>query len=148
MNAVLSKLNDIVEEAEKVLVGLKKRKEEVDFSHELLSKGHEELKTKTADIAQRESVIEPIENIQLALKDIDKKNANIQDGLAKLSEAQKSFESYRTIETDRLNNLRISVTKENDNVVEGFKKLEQEKKNLEAEIDRRVKDFISKHVRS
>jgi chromosome segregation ATPase len=148
MNSILVKLNVALQEAEVLIESLKKQKNDLGLSHALLDKGHEELKTKTADIAQRESVIEPIENIQLALKDIDKKNANIQDGLAKLSEAQKSFESYRTIETDRLNNLRISVTKENDNVVEGFKKLEQEKKNLEAEIDRRVKDFISKHVRS
>jgi len=139
MNDVLLKLNDIVEEAEKVLAGLKKRKEELDFSHELLNKGHEELKTKTADIAQRESAIEPIENIQLALKDIDKKKANIQDGLAKLSEAQKSFESYKTIETEKLNNLRISVEKENNNVVQGYK-------NLEAEVDKRVKDFVNKHL--
>jgi len=139
MNSILIKLNVALTEAEALIESLKKQKNELGLSHALLDKGHEELKTKTADIAQRESAIEPIENIQLALKDIDNKNSNIRDGLAKLSEAQKSFESYKTIETEKLNNLRISVEKENNNVVQGYK-------NLEAEVDKRVKDFVNKHL--
>ena len=147
MNAILVKLNVALTEAEALIESLKKQKNEMGLSHALLDKGLEELKTKTADILQRESVIDPIENIQLALKDIDKKNAHIQDGLAKLSEAQKSFESYRLTETERIENLRLLSQKENDNVVKGFADLKQKEANLEAEIDKRVKEFVAKHTR-
>ena len=140
MNAVLSKLNDIVEEAEKVLAGLKKRKEEVDYSHELLSKGHEELKTKTVDIAQREAVIAPIENFNALKKQNEEKAAGLQDGLSDLDAKKKAFESYKASEMKRIENLRLLASKENDNVVQAYK-------NLEAEVDKRVKDFIANHVK-
>jgi hypothetical protein len=147
MNAVLSKLNDIVEEAEKVLVGLKKRKEEVDFSHELLSKGHEELKAKTVDIAQREAVIAPIENFNALKKQNEEKAAGLQAGLSDLDAKKKAFESYKSSEMERISNLRIASSKENDNVVAGFQRLAEKEKSLEAEVDKRVKDFVSKHLK-
>ena len=147
MNAILVKLNVALTEAEALIESLKKQKNELGLSHALLDKGHEELKKKTADIEQRESVIQPIENVHSVKKVNDDKAVELQKGVSDLETAKRAFESHVKIETDRLNNLRINVEKENNNVVEGFKKLEQEKKNLEEEIDRRVKEFIANHVR-
>ena len=147
MNSILIKLNVALTEAEALIESLKKQKNELGLSHALLDKGHEELKKKTADIEQRESVIQPIENVHSVKKVNDDKAVELQKGVSDLETAKRAFESHVKTETDRLNNLRINVEKENNNVVEGFKKLEQEKKNLEEEIDRRVKEFIANHVR-
>jgi hypothetical protein len=144
MNAVLSKLNDIVEEAEKVLVGLKKRKEEVDFSHELLSKGHEELKAKTVDIAQREAVIAPVENFNALKKQNEEKAAGLQAELSDLDAKKKSFESYKASELERIENIRLLASKENDNVVAGFQRLAEKEKNIEEEVKKRVDEIVFK----
>ena len=73
-------------------------------------------------------------------KDNDAKSVELQTGLAELSDKKKSFESYKASEIERINNLRILAEKENDNVVQGYK-------NLEAEVDKRVKEFVSKHLK-
>jgi len=148
MNSILAKLNVALEEAEALIESLKKQKSDLGISHSLLDKGHEEIRKIRDDIEQREAVLIPIENIHAAKKNNDNKAVELQQGVDDLEIAKKSFESHVRLETEKLNNLRVNVEKENNNVLEGFKKLEQEKKNLEAEIDRRVKDFISKHVRS
>ena len=148
MQAILVKLNMALEEAENLIESLKKQKNELGLSHALLDKGHEEIKKIKADIEQREAALVPIENVHTAKKENDSKAVELQQGVSDLEIAKRSFESHVRIETDKLNNLRINVEKENSNVVEGFKKLEQEKKNFEAEIDRRVKEFIANHVRS
>jgi hypothetical protein len=139
MNQILEKLKSVLQEAEALIESLKKQKNDLGLSHALLDKGHEELKTKTVDIAQREAVIAPIENFNKVKKDNDAKSVELQTGLSDLDAKKKAFESYRQIETDKLNNLRITVEKENNNV-------NQAHKNIEAEIDRRVKEFISKHL--
>ena len=139
MNAILVKLNVALHEAETLIESLKKQKNEMGLSHALLDKGLEELKTKNDEFSQREAAITPIENFNKAKKDNDAKAVELQTGLSELSEKKKAFESYKTIETDKLNNLRINVEKENNNV-------NQAHKNIEVEIDRRVKEFIEKHL--
>jgi transcriptional/translational regulatory protein YebC/TACO1 len=140
MNSILVKLNVALQEAEVVIESLKKQKNEMDLSHALLDKGLEELKTKNAEFSQREAAITPIENFNKVKKDNDAKSVELQTGLAELSDKKKSFESYKASEIERINNLRILAEKENDNVVQGYK-------NLEAEVDKRVKEFVSKHLK-
>ena len=141
MNAILAKLNVALEEAEALIESLKKQKSDLGISHSLLDKGHEEIRKIRDNIEQREAVLIPIENIHAAKKNNDNKAVELQQGVDDLEIAKKSFESHVRLETEKLNNLRVTVEKENNNV-------NQAHKNIEAEIDRRVKDFISKHVRS
>ena len=91
-------------------------------------------------------VIISIENFGVLKKETETKMSEVQSISLKLKEEKEKFESYKQSEIERISNLRILSQKENDNVVEGFRKLEQDKKNLEAEIDKRVKEFITKHV--
>ena len=140
MNAILVKLNVALHEAETLIESLKKQKNEMGLSHALLDKGLEELKTKNDEFSQREAAITPIENFNKAKKDNDAKAVDLQTGLAELSEKKKAFESYKASEMERIENLRLLASKENDNVVQGYK-------NLEAEIDKRVKEFVSKHLK-
>ena len=140
MNSILVKLNVALQEAEVLIESLKKQKNEMGLSHALLDKGLEELKTKNDEFSQREAAITPIENFNKVKKDNDAKSVELQTGLAELSDKKKSFESYKASEIERINNLRILAEKENDNVVQGYK-------NLEAEVDKRVKEFVSKHLK-
>jgi len=140
MQAILVKLNVALNEAEALIESLKKQKNEMGLSHALLDKGLEELKTKNDEFSQREAAITPIENFNKAKKDNDAKAVELQTGLSELSEKKKAFESYKASEMERIENLRLLASKENDNVVQGYK-------NLEAEIDKRVKEFVSKHLK-
>ena len=140
MNQILEKLKSVLQDAEALIESLKKQKNDLGLSHALLDKGLEELKTKNAEFSQREAAITPIENFNKVKKDNDAKSVELQTGLAELSDKKKSFESYKASEIERINNLRILAEKENDNVVQGYK-------NLEAEVDKRVKEFVSKHLK-
>jgi hypothetical protein len=97
MNQILEKLKSVLQEAEALIESLKKQKNDLGLSHALLDKGHEELKTKTVDIAQREAVIAPIENFNKVKKDNDAKSVELQTGLSDLDAKKKAFESYRQI---------------------------------------------------
>jgi hypothetical protein len=141
MNAILVKLNVALQEAEALIESLKKQKNEMGLAQVHLDKSFEELKTKNDEFSQWEAAITPIENFNKAKKDNDAKAVDLQTGLAELSEKKKAFESYKASEMERIENLRLLASKENENVVQGYK-------NLEAEIDRRVKEFIANHVRS
>jgi hypothetical protein len=140
MNQILEKLKSVLQDAEALIESLKKQKNDLGLSHALLDKGLEELKTKNDEFSQREAAITPIENFNKVKKDNDAKSVELQTGLAELSDKKKSFESYKASEIERINNLRILAEKENDNVVQGYK-------NLEAEVDKRVKEFVSKHLK-
>ena len=140
MNAILVKLNVALQEAEVLIESLKKQKNEMGLSHALLDKGLEELKTKNAEFSQREAAITPIENFNKVKKDNDAKSVELQTGLSDLNAKKKAFESYKASETTRLQNLKDNIEKENNNVVQGYK-------NLEAEVDKRVKEFVSKHLK-
>ena len=140
MNSILVKLNVALQEAEVLIESLKKQKNEMGLSHALLDKGLEELKTKNDEFSQREAAITPIENFNKVKKDNDAKSVELQTGLSDLDAKKKAFESYKASEMERIENLRLLASKENDNVVQGYK-------NLEAEVDKRVKEFVSKHLK-
>jgi hypothetical protein len=140
MNAILVKLNVALQEAEVLIESLKKEKCDVELSHSLLNKGLEDLKIKNDEFSQREAAITPIENFNKVKAANDAKAADLQTGLSELSEKKKAFESYKSSEMERIENLRLLASKENDNVVQAYK-------NLEAEIDKRVKEFVSKHLK-
>ena len=140
MNAILVKLNVALQEAEVLIESLKKEKCDVELSHSLLNKGLEDLKIKNDEFSQREAAITPIENFNKVKAANDAKAADLQTGLSELSEKKKAFESYKSSEMERIENLRLLASKENDNVVQAYM-------NLEAEIDKRVKEFVSKHLK-
>ena len=140
MNSILVKLNVALQEAEVLIESLKKQKNDMGIAQVHLDKAFEELKTKNDEFSMREAAITPIENFNKVKKDNDAKSVELQTGLAELSDKKKSFESYKASEIERINNLRILAEKENDNVVQGYK-------NLEAEVDKRVKEFVSKHLK-
>lgn len=140
MNAILVKLNVALQEAEVLIESLKKQKNEMGLSHALLDKGLEELKTKNDEFSQREAAITPIENFNKVKKDNDAKSVELQTGLSDLDAKKKAFESYKASEMERIENLRLLASKENDNVVQAYK-------NLEAEVDKRVKEFVAKHLK-
>ena len=140
MNAILVKLNVVLQEAEVLIESLKKQKNEMGLSHALLDKGLEELKTKNDEFSQREAAITPIENFNKVKKDNDAKSVELQTGLSDLDAKKKAFESYKASEMERIENLRLLASKENDNVVQAYK-------NLEAEVDKRVKEFVAKHLK-
>jgi len=139
MQAILVKLNVALQEAEALIESLKKQKNEMGLKQVHLDKSLEELKTKNDEFSQREAAITPIENFNKAKKDNDAKAVELQTGLSELSDKKKAFESYKASELERINNLRIFAEKENDNVVQAYK-------NLEAEVDKKVKEFIDKHL--
>lgn len=140
MNAILVKLNVALQEAEVLIESLKKQKNDMGLAQVALDKSFEELKTKNEEFSQREAAITPIENFNKVKKDNDAKSVELQTGLAELSDKKKSFESYKASEIERINNLRILAEKKNDNVVQAYK-------NLEAEVDKRVKEFVAKHLK-
>ena len=140
MNSILVKLNVALQEAEVLIESLKKQKNEMGLSHALLDKGLEELKTKNDEFSQREAAITPIENFNKVKKDNDAKSVELQTGLSDLDAKKKAFESYKASEMERIENLRLLASKENDNVVQAYK-------NLEAEVDKRVKEFVAKHLK-
>lgn len=147
MNAILVKLNVALQEAEVLIESLKKQKNDMGIAQVHLDKAFEELKTKNDEFTQREAAITPIENFNKVKKDNDAKSVELQTGLSELSEKKKAFESYKSSEMERISNLRIASSKENDNVVAGFQRLAEKEKSLEAEVDKRVKDFVSKHLK-
>jgi transcriptional/translational regulatory protein YebC/TACO1 len=140
MNQILEKLKAVLQDAEALIESLKKQKNDLGLSHALLDKGLEELKTKNAEFSQREAAITPIENFNKVKKDNDAKSVELQTGLSDLDAKKKAFESYKASEMERIENLRLLASKENDNVVQAYK-------NLEAEVDKRVKEFVAKHLK-
>ena len=140
MNAILVKLNVALQEAEVLIESLKKEKCDVELSHSLLNKGLEDLKIKNDEFSQREAAITPIENFNKVKASNDAKAAELKSESDSLSDKKKAFESYKSSEIERINNLRLLAEKENDNVVQAYK-------NLEAEVDKRVKEFVSKHLK-
>ena len=140
MNAILVKLNVALQEAESLIESLKKEKRDVELSHSLLNKGLEDLKIKNDEFSQREAAITPIENFNKVKASNDAKAAELKSESDSLSDKKKAFESYKSSEIERINNLRLLAEKENDNVVQAYK-------NLEAEVDKRVKEFVSKHLK-
>jgi len=140
MNSILVKLNVALQEAEVLIESLKKQKNDMGLAQVALDKSFEELKTKNEEFSQREAAITPIENFNKVKKDNDAKSVELQTGLSELSEKKKAFESYKASEMERIENLRLLASKENDNVVQAYK-------NLEAEVDKRVKEFVAKHLK-
>ena len=140
MNSILVKLNVALQEAEVLIESLKKQKNDMGLAQVHLDKAFEELKTKNDEFAQREAAITPIENFNKVKKDNDAKSVELQTGLSDLDAKKKAFESYKASEMERIENLRLLASKENDNVVQAYK-------NLEAEVDKRVKEFVAKHLK-
>ena len=146
MNEILVKINQILEEGQSTLNAIVKVKQEWDLSYALLMRQKKDLQKERDEVQEMRKVIISIENFGVLKKETETKMSEVQSISLKLKEEKEKFESYKQSEIERISNLRILSQKENDNVVEGFRKLEQDKKNLEAEIDKRVKEFITKHV--
>ena len=146
MQIILEKLQKVLDEGTSLVESIKKQKEDIEESHNLLVSKHEELSDKDKDISKRESDLIPVENIHVARKEISDNQSKLKELSENLDSEKKAFDSYKTIETEKLNNLRINVHKESDNLQKGFKDLKEQEKNIEAEIDKRVKEFVSKHV--
>ena len=146
MQIILEKLQKVLDEGTSLVESIKKQKEDIENSHNLLMDKHEELSVKEKDISQRESDLIPIENIHVERKKISDDQLKLKELSEVLDSEKKAFDSYKTMETEKLNNLRINVHKESDNLQKGFKDLKEKEKNIEAEIDKRVKEFVSKHV--
>ena len=146
MNEILVKINQILEEGQSTLNAIVKVKQEWDLSYALLMRQKKDLQKERDEVQEMRKVIISIENFGVLKKETETKMSEVQSISLKLKEEKEKFESYKQSEIERISNLRILSQKENDNVVEGFRKLEQDKKNLEAEIDKRVKEFIAKHV--
>ncbi len=146
MNEILVKINQILEEGQSTLNAIVKVKQEWDLSYALLMRQKKDLQKERDEVQEMRKVIISIENFGVLKKETETKMSEVQSISLKLKEEKEKFESYKQSEIESISNLRILSQKENDNVVEGFRKLEQDKKNLEAEIDKRVKEFITKHV--
>lgn len=147
MNELLVKINQVLEDGHSTLNNIMKVKKEWDLSYELLKRQQENLQKEKDEVNEMRKTIISIENFSSLKKETEAKSIEIQSISLKFKEEKEKFESYKQSEIERIANLRVLSQKENDNVVEGFKKLEQEKKNLEAEIDKRVKEFVAKHTR-
>ena len=146
MQIILEKLQNVLDEGTSLVESIKKQKEDIEESHNLWVSKHEELSANEKDISQRENDLIPIENIHVARKEISDNQSKLKELSENLDSEKKAFDSYKTMETEKLNNLRINVHKESDNLQKGFKDLKEQEKNIEAEIDKRVKEFVSKHV--
>lgn len=89
------------------------------------------------DFSIRESEVSKVENVVSLKSEADKliiegkniKSANDND--------RKSFESYKSGETSRLNELRLTVQRESDNVLEA-------RKQIDEEVSKRVSEVLVK----
>jgi predicted nucleic acid-binding Zn-ribbon protein len=137
MQNLINKFSGIVGEAAQLVSDYKKRHSDLDQREKKLISDKAGVDALLAEISKRESAIVPTENVRNLEKEVEEKSQKISQMKAELEHEKQSFKTYS-------DSMRQQYSEKEKELVEIQKNIDIGKKKIQEEIDKGIKEFVSK----